>query len=256
MVLDLYEVGGIIMIKNIIRSIIYGHKSDSNKYIAYLRKLGVKIGENCMIYTPTKTLIDLQYPWMIEIGDNVQITQGVIILTHDYSWSVLKHMQAPFEKKTTGAILGAAGKVHIGNDVFIGMNTLILRNVNIGDKVIIGAGSTVTRDCESNSVYAGNPARKIMTIEEYYEKRYQAQLQEAKDLAVEYYKRFNKLPDEKVFHEFFMLFEADPGKMCDIYIKKLKLTGNYDESINYMKSCTPRFKNFDEFLKYCFPNKL
>ena len=55
-----------------------------------LKKQGVKIGEDCIIYAPNKTLIDCQYPWMITIGDHVRITQGVMMITHDFSWSVLK----------------------------------------------------------------------------------------------------------------------------------------------------------------------
>lgn len=47
--------------------------------------------EAIALYIPTKTLIDEQYPWMITIGDHVRITEGVKILTHDYSWSVLKN---------------------------------------------------------------------------------------------------------------------------------------------------------------------
>lgn len=58
-----------------------------------------------------------------------------------------------------GEILGASGKISIRNNVFIGMNTIVLRNVNIVDNVIIEAGSVVSKDCESNCVYAGNPEK-------------------------------------------------------------------------------------------------
>lgn len=74
-----------------------------------------------------------------------------------------------FEKET-GVILGASGTVKIGDNVFIGMNTIITRNVEIGNNVIIGAGSVVTSSCDHNGVYAGVPAKRIMSIDEYYEK--------------------------------------------------------------------------------------
>ena len=58
----------------------------------------------------------------------------------------------------------------IGNNVFIGMRSIILQGTNIGDNVIIGAGSVVSGKVESNSVYAGNPAKKICSLEEHKNK--------------------------------------------------------------------------------------
>lgn len=58
----------------------------------------------------------------------------------------------------------------IGNNVFIGMRSIILQGANIGDNVIIGAGSVVSGKVESNSVYAGNPAKKICSLEEHKNK--------------------------------------------------------------------------------------
>jgi len=45
--------------------------------------------------------------------------------------------------------------------------------------------------------YAGVPAKKIMTIEEFHEKRKNLQLQEAKEVAIQYYKRTGKIPSKK-----------------------------------------------------------
>ena len=73
-----------------IRKIVYREKADSDSYIRYLRKIGMKIGDYCTIYNPTKTLIDETRPWLISIGNNVKIALGVTILTHGYEWSVLK----------------------------------------------------------------------------------------------------------------------------------------------------------------------
>jgi acetyltransferase-like isoleucine patch superfamily enzyme len=53
------------------------------------------------------------------------------------------------------------GSVSIGSDVWIGMNSIILSGVNIGNGAIIGAGSVVTKDVPSYSIYAGNPAKLI-----------------------------------------------------------------------------------------------
>ena len=56
------------------------------------------------------------------------------------------------------------GKVVIGKNVFIGMNTLIVNAVNIGDGAIIGAGSIVNRDIPAGEIWGGNPARFIKKL--------------------------------------------------------------------------------------------
>ena len=234
------------MLKSILKEIIYREKATSKTYIEYLRKKGIQIGEDCTIYAPNKTIIDEQYPWLISIGNHVRITEGVIILTHDYSWSVLKRVDIDGKK---GAILGAAGEVSIGDNVFIGINSIILRNVIIGDNVIIGAGSVVSKDCESGWVYAGNPAKKIITVREFYEKRFKLQIEEAKMLAQKYYERYNRFPEPEVFHEFFMLFEHGDVHN-EVFRKKMELGNNYIESYNYLSSRKPVFDGFNEFLKY------
>ncbi|MBR4888527.1 MAG: acyltransferase, partial [Clostridia bacterium] len=62
------------------------------------------------------------------------------------------------------------GIVKIGNNVFIGADSIVLCNTRIGDNVIIGVGSVVTKDIPSNSVYAGNPAKYVCSFEEYTKK--------------------------------------------------------------------------------------
>ncbi len=239
-------------VKKLLQNLFLKERASSEKYIDHLRKIGIKIGEDVRVYVPTKTLIDEQYPWMIEIGDHVRITQGVIILTHDYSWSVLKRFSG-IENQPEGAILGSSGRVKIGNNVFIGMNAIITSGVTIGDNVIIGTGSIVTKDCPSNGVYVGNPARKIMDISEFYEKRRCAQLQEAKDLALGYFERFGKKPEPEIFHEYFMLFSTREEALKNpVFANKLKKFGNKDQSINFLSQQPPHFNGFSEFIDYCF----
>lgn len=118
----------------------------------YLLSHGMKIGENCNIYSWNE--IDAGKPWLISIGNHVTISTNVTILTHDASMGIFG--------------LGTKlGKVKIGNHVFIGANSTILCNVTIGDNVIVGAGSVVTHSLESNWVYAGSPVRRIYSIDEY-----------------------------------------------------------------------------------------
>ncbi|WP_221373399.1 sugar O-acetyltransferase [Clostridium perfringens] len=56
--------------------------------------------------------------------------------------------------------------IHIGNNVWIGANSVILPGVNIGDNSVIGAGSVVTKDIPSNVVAVGNPCRVLREINE------------------------------------------------------------------------------------------
>lgn len=120
-----------------------------------LLKMGLKVGKN--FGRLNGVILDPSHCWLITIGDNVTLAPRVHILAHDAS---------------TKGFLGYTkiGRVNIGNNVFIGAESVVLPNVNIGDNVVIGANSTVTKDIPSNSVYAGNPARFVCTIEEYIEK--------------------------------------------------------------------------------------
>lgn len=236
------------MIKDFVRNLILREKASSQKYIQWLRKKGVRIGENVRFYVPQNTLVDVSAPWLISMGDNVRITNGVIILTHDYSWSVVKTL-----KNGGGAVLGAQSPVVIGNNVFIGMNAIICRGVTIGDNVVIGAGSVVTKDCESNSVYAGSPAKKIMSIEEFSQKRASKQFDEAKRLAVHYKNTFNELPPIEVFSEYFMLFcTAEQAVEIPQFKAQMETNSNFDTTVSYMNTHKPQFDSYKAFLDECF----
>lgn len=161
-------------LKGLVRRLVYGPKASSDAYIEHLRSLGMVIGDDTVIYSPTHCVIDATRPWMVEIGHNVQITEGVTILTHGYDGSVFKGRD--------GWVLGSAGRVCIGDNVFIGMGAIILKGVTIGDNVVVGAGSVVTHDIPSGSIVAGNPARVLSDIDSYLEKRRAAQVDEAADL--------------------------------------------------------------------------
>ncbi len=229
------------MLKSYIRKALLGYKASNDDYLNYLKDKGAKIGGGVYIYSPNHTYIDVQFPWMLEIGDEVRITTGVTILNHDYSWSVWKSL--------TGEIVGGVGKVKIGNNVFIGMNATILMNTDIGDNVIIGAGSVVSGKVDSNSVYAGTPARKIMSLEEYINKRKKRELDDAKEIARNYYERFNKKPTKDTLPAYFWLFESDEDSLIPIFKERMKLCGNYEQSITAFKKHKAVYRNYEEFLE-------
>ena len=232
------------MIKTLIKRIIYKEKCSSDTYIKYLRSKGMRIGENVKIYNMHNVLIDETRPFLIEIGNNVAITSGTTILTHGYDWLV-------FKSSYTKEVYGSAGKVKIGNNVFIGANTTILKGVTIGDNVVIGAGSVVTKSIPSDTVAAGNPAKVLYTMNEYLKKRKDAQEQEAYQLFKAYYERYNKIPPKEVFDEFFFLFTNKESDLWDKAFCQLECCGNFKESMDVFLKHTPIYNSFDAFINEC-----
>ena len=235
------------MLKKMIRNIVLGEKASSERFVNFLRKQGVKIGDQVRFYSPNHSLVDISCPSLLTIGNNVSFTHGVIILTHDYSWSVIKQLE-----DSEGVILGAQSPVVIGNNVFVGVNTVITRGVTIGDNVVIGAGSVVTSDCESNSVYAGNPARKIMTIEQYRAKRRGKQFEEASVLVGEYRNRHGSNPPADILSEYLMLFSSpEEASANPVLRRQMETGGNYDACYRYMEEHKSLYENYEAFLEAC-----
>lgn len=231
-------------LKDQIKVWILGHKATEESYIKYLRNCGVKVGKGVKIFRPYHTNIDTQNPHLLTIGNYVQITGPVTILTHDYSWSVLK--------RKYGYIYGNQRKTSIGNNCFIGWGATILGGSTIGNNVIIGANSVVSGNIESNSVYAGNPAKKLMTLDEYYRKRKSKQLSEAVTFVQEYKKRFNKIPTEDKLNEYFFLFK--PTDLNEKFKDQLNLMGNYEKSLKKLYE-DYTFSSYEEFIEYCLTRK-
>ncbi len=239
------------VLKRIIKKLIYREDATSEDLLNYLRDRGAQIGKGVTVYSPTKTVIDKTAPYLLTIGDYVRITEGVKILTHDYSWSVLKRYSS--KDCLEGQVLGAQGPVCIGNNVFIGMGTIITRGVTIGDNVVIGAGSVVTKDCEGDSVYAGNPAKRLMSIEDFYQKRKSLQFDEAKRIAIHYQKRFGKKPPKEVFGEYFMLFSSkEEATQNTCFRNQMKTSDNDVKSEEFLEKQTPLFANYEAFLEACY----
>lgn len=234
-------------LKKYLRRLVLGYRADQEVYVSYLKKIGVKIGENIEIFTPASTFIDNTNPHLLTIGSNVSITGPSSILTHDYSVCVTK-------KKTAGEILGCQKKTVIGNNVFIGWGACVLPGAIIGDNTIIGAYSVVTGILEPNSVYAGNPAKRVCSLDDYYNKRKSKQVHEAVNIYLEYKKRFNIEPKMEVFHEYFYLFMGKNDVMNhsvpELFEKKFYDHGNYDETKLYFSKHLPVFESFDAFINY------
>lgn len=101
----------------------------------------------------------------IHIGRNVYLTYGLILLTHDRS-PVIKALIQGVEKTEALNEQIMLQDIWIGDNVYIGMNSIVLPGTKISNNVVIGAGSIVKGKLESGYVYAGSPARKIKPIDE------------------------------------------------------------------------------------------
>ncbi|MCC2591358.1 acyltransferase [Chryseobacterium sp. MFBS3-17] len=142
------------MLKNIIKK--YKKKFYSPE--KYAKFLGVKIGDNCLISTkrfPTEA-------YLIEIGDYCRIANNVAFYTHGGLWSVRKK----YNKKN----LENFGKIKIGNYTYIGDDAKIMPGITIGNNVIVGAGSIVTKSIPDNVICAGNPAKIVGNIDDFVNK--------------------------------------------------------------------------------------
>ena len=125
--------------------------------IKYYRKIGnVSIGSNCLICSSLLT----RESKLISIGNNVTISSNVKFVTHDNSIKLVYPDKSDL-----------FGKIRIGNNCFIGENSLIMYGVSIPDYTIVAAGSVVTKSIkQSNKIIAGNPAKVIGDWKTYKEK--------------------------------------------------------------------------------------
>lgn len=92
----------------------------------------------------------------VRIGRNVNIGGNVRIFDHDFH-----SLDAEVRRSPRDAAECVTRPIVIGDDVFIGTNSIILKGVTIGDRAIIGAGSVVTKDVPADAIAAGNPATVI-----------------------------------------------------------------------------------------------
>ena len=147
--------------------------SEQDKREKMLKKMFAEIGDDCYIELPfhanwggkkvhfgngvyanfNLTMVD---DCDIFVGNNVMFGPNVTVSagTHPIH-PELRSKQAQYNIP-----------IHIGNNVWIGANSVILPGVNIGDNSVIGAGSIVTKDIPSNVIAVGNPCRVLREINE------------------------------------------------------------------------------------------
>jgi len=106
--------------------------------IACSRLMGVKIGENCKIYGNSLNMWGTE-PFLITIGNNVYITNGCKFINHDGVTLILRSKTPDLE---------ITKPIEIKNDVYLGIETIIMPGVTIENNVIVGARSIVTKSIE------------------------------------------------------------------------------------------------------------
>lgn len=152
--------------------------SEGEKRVEIMHRLFASVGKNCYIEPPLRanwgchthlgdnvyanfnlTLVDDTH---IYIGDHVMIGPNVTIATAGH----------PIDPDLRRDVAQFNIPVHIGNNVWIGANSVVLPGVTIGANSVIGAGSVVTKDIPANVVAVGNPCRVLREVgqhdKEYY----------------------------------------------------------------------------------------
>lgn len=231
------------LLKYKLKHLLFPTRIVSEEYVKYLQKMGVSIGKGSHFFYPCSNTVDIQRPWMLKIGEYCKITEGVSILTHDYSRSVLR--------RKYGEIIGEAQFTSIGDNVFIGMKSIILMGATIGNNVIIGAGSVVKGNIPSDCVASGVPAKVICTLEEYYKKRKDYVLDEAVCYTSKFYEKNKRFPSIPELGAFFPLFMERKYESLIKNNVNVNLSGDdIDDIVECFLNSSSQFESYDSFIEY------
>lgn len=120
--------------------------------VMVLRMCGIKIGRGCFI--GFNVICDTNFPELIRIGNAVTISHNCLLITHT---------QTPCNSMLS-RIYQVRGPVSIGDGAWIGASSIVLPGVSVGEDCMIGAGSVVTKSTDRQSMWAGNPSRRIKSV--------------------------------------------------------------------------------------------
>lgn len=143
--------------RDMLMSMLRSSKQNEKHY----KKLGLTIGEHCEILNGWNFGSE---PYLITLGDYVRVAAGVRFITHDGGVWVFRHLHQSLKD------IDLVKPIHVGSNVHIGMNAIIMPGITIGDNCIIGCSAVVTHDIPDNSIAVGVPARVIENIDEYRRK--------------------------------------------------------------------------------------
>lgn len=115
-----------------------------------LIKAGLKIGRDTMVF-PQISFFGSE-PYLVHIGENCIIADGVRFITHDGAIRVIN------KSEENRRIDNKYGKIDIKDNVYLGEDSIIMPNVSIGPDACVLPGSVVYRDVPPNTIAGGNPA--------------------------------------------------------------------------------------------------
>lgn len=122
--------------------------------VRYARAVGVKVGEHCKLISTNFG----SEPYLITLGNRVEVTAGVRFITHDGGVWVFRD-EVPS--------VDVFGPIVVEDHAFIGVNAVIMPGVRIGPRALVAAGAVVTRDVAAGQIVAGTPAKVIGEVDDY-----------------------------------------------------------------------------------------
>lgn len=144
--------------------------------ISYARYLGVTIGSDCRILDDPDTIFGSE-PWLVSVGRHVEITHGVRMIGHEGGlWVARKLVKFQYSDYFAPIV--------IGDNVFVGLYSIILPGVKVGNNVIIGAGSVVTKNIPDNMIAVGIPAKPVSSMEAFLEKMQNREIVDTKNMSL------------------------------------------------------------------------
>lgn len=118
---------------------------------------GVRFHDRASVFLGRGVVLDNRHPELLEVGADVWITAGCILLTHSYCSALQRRVHGM--KETVASIV-------IEDGAFIGAGSILLPGVRIGRGAYVAAGAVVTADVAPGTLVAGNPARLIRHLDQ------------------------------------------------------------------------------------------
>lgn len=151
-------------------SLFFGQRHYMKRLVRLYSKTSIKF-EGIPKYIDRNVSFDFFSQGKIYIGEKSVITNGVLILTHDYSIDCGLSSINMEDKKFESLFYK---DVHIGKNSFIGQRAVILPGVCIGDNCIVGAGCVVSKNIPNDSIVVGNPCRIVKNTSEWAKTKMQS----------------------------------------------------------------------------------